>query len=152
MSKTAIIKLHPEDYSKCSNIWNMEKNPDWADEWYKQILEGSREVFIYTMDGEFIGEIALYKNKKDKDYYISGKRIYISRMIVKKEFRNRGIGGSLIDFACNIARDRGYKEISLGVDADNQNALHLYEVKGFTTQLFHGSDKHGEFYKLMKKL
>ena len=130
----------------------MKKYPDRTEEWYREILDGSREVFIYSIDGEFIGEIALFEKKSDSDYYIPGNRIYISRMIVKKEHRNKGIGGTLIDFICDFAKNKGFSEISLGVDNVNMSARHLYAKKGFLNELFHGTDEHGEFYKLMKKL
>jgi len=40
-----IEKLRPEDYHKCSNIWDMKKYPDRTETWYKQIVDGSREVY-----------------------------------------------------------------------------------------------------------
>jgi ribosomal protein S18 acetylase RimI-like enzyme len=73
-------------------------------------------------------------------------------MIVKKEFRNRGIAGMLIDHMVDYARELGYKEMSLGVNVDNLAARHLYEKKGFTEIIFHGSDEDGEYVKLIKKL
>lgn len=152
MNNRQIIKLDPENYHKCSNIWDMKKHPDRAEEWYSQIVEGSREIYVYIKDEEYIGEIAFFFKHEDPDYYIPGRRIYISRMIVKKEFRNQGIGGVLVDFMCDLARKRGYSEISLGVDAVNKPARHLYTKKGFSKVLFHGTDQHGEFYKLLKKL
>lgn len=152
MNNHQIIKLDPENYNKCSNIWDMKKYPDRTDEWYKQIVEGTREVYVFIKDGDYVGEIAFFLKFEDPDYYIPGKRIYISRMIVKNDFRNQGIGGVLLEFMCELARKRGYQEISLGVDAVNKPARHLYEKKGFTEVLFHGVDQHGEFYKLLKKL
>ena len=110
-----------------------EQYPERTEEWYKQIVEGNREVYVFIIGGEYIGEIAFFNKLEDPDYYIPGKRIYISRMIVKNEFRNMGIGGVLIDFMCDLAYKRGFTEISLGVDAVNKPARHLYEKKGFTT-------------------
>lgn len=88
----------------------------------------------------------------DSDYTISNQRIYISRLIVKKEYRNQGIGGILIDYILEQVKKMGYKEATIGVDKDNLSALHLYRKKGFTNILFDGKDEYGEFYKLMKKL
>jgi diamine N-acetyltransferase len=80
------------------------------------------------------------------------KRIYLSRMIVKEEYRNRGIGGISVDYLIDYAKQLGYEEITLGVDTDNLNARHLYEKKGFTTVLYFGEDEYGEYVKLLKKL
>lgn len=147
-----IIRLEPENYYKCNNIWDMEKHPDRTKEWYSQMLEGSRDIFIYAVDDEYIGEIALFKRKDDIECYIPEKRIYISRLIVKSEFRNQGIGGLLIDFICRFAKDIGYSEAVISVDVNNLAALHLYRKKGFISEIYHGFDELGKYYKLLKIL
>ena len=56
---TAVIEpLNPKDYHKCSNIWNMKTQP-LTDKWLEEIKSGNRLVFIYKINGEFIGEGAL---------------------------------------------------------------------------------------------
>ena len=73
-------------------------------------------------------------------------------MIVKKENRNRGIGSEILEFLINKAKEMGFSEMTIGVDKDNENALHLYRKYGFTEVLFDGADKDGEYYKLMKRI
>ena len=46
----------------------------------------------------------------------------------------------------------GYSEMTIGVDKDNTNALHLYRKHGFTEVLFDGADDDGEYFKLMKRI
>ncbi len=146
-----IEKLKPEEYHKCSNIWNMKSQP-LAEKWYEEIIAGTRLVYIYKINGEFIGEGALVTDADDPDYTIKGKRIYVSRMIVKKEYRNRGIGGEILTFLIEKAKESGYSEMTIGVDKDNENALHLYRKFGFTHTLFDGADENGEYLKLMKRI
>lgn len=146
-----IEPLNPEDYHKCSNIWNMKSQP-LADKWYNEIVSGNRIVYIYKINGEFIGEGALVFNTGDADYTIPNKRVYVSRMIVKKEYRNRGIGGEILKFIIAKAKAMGYSEMTIGVDKDNTNALKLYRKNGFDEVIFEGADKDGEYYKLMKRM
>lgn len=152
MAHYQIIKLLPEDYEKCQNIWDMTKNPNKAKLWYEQLISGIRIIFVYTENNIFLGEGSLVYKNDDPDYTISGKRIYLSRMVVKKEYRNRGIGGRIVDFLIDYAKQLGYEEISLGVDTNNLNARHLYEKKGFTNEIFKGADEAGEYVKLIRKL
>lgn len=152
MSFNNIIRLDPSDYEKCNNIWDMKRYPGKAKIWYDQLVSGNRITFVYVDNGEFVGEGSLLFDRGDPDYTIPKQRIYLSRMIVKREFRNRGIGGLLIDYLVEFARKLGYKEMSLGVDMDNLAARHLYEKKGFTDVIFHGVDEGGEYVKLLKKL
>lgn len=146
-----IERLNPEDYKKCDNIWNMKSQP-LADKWLEEIKSGNRQVFIYKINGEFIGEGALVFDTGDSDYTVPGKRVYVSRMIVKKEYRNRGIGSGILEFLIEKAKETGFSEMTIGVDKDNVNALHLYEKYGFTQVLFDGEDENGEYLKLMKRI
>ncbi len=149
--QVSIEPLNPDDYSKCSNIWNMKTQP-LAEKWLDEIKSGNRLVYIYKINGEFIGEGALVFDTGDSDYTVPDKRIYVSRMIVKKEYRNRGIGGEILEFLIAKAKSMGYTEMTIGVDKDNVNALHLYEKYGFTQVLFDGKDENGEYFKLMKRI
>lgn len=147
----SIELLTPEDYFKCSNIWNMKAQP-LADKWLADIKNGNRIVFVYKINGEFIGEGALVLDTGDPDYAISGRRVYVSRLIIKKEYRNRGIGGTLLSFLTEKAKEMGFEEMTVGVDKDNVSALHLYRKFGFIEVLFDGRDENGEYLKLMKRI
>lgn len=152
MTSYQIKKLNLKDYSKCSNIWDMEKSSKMAKMFYDELVSENRITFIYLENDEFIGEGSLVFKNNDPDYTIPDKRIYLSRMIVKDEYRNLGIGSIILDYLIDYAEKLGYKEISLGVDTDNLNARHLYENKGFTNVLFIGEDEYGKYVKLLKKL
>lgn len=148
MQKYVIEQININEYDNCNNIWDMEKCP-FTDKFYEQIKSGNRIVLIYKINGEFIGEGALVL--ENGDYTIPGRRIYLSRLIVKKEYRNQGIGTQILDFLVKRAAERGYSEISLGVACDNEKAIHIYKNAGF--EIFaQDKDEYGEFYKMIKKL
>ena len=150
-ANTVIESLSLEDYHKCSNIWNMKAQP-LTEKWREEIDAGNRLVFIYKIEDEFIGEGALVLDAGDADYTIPDKRVYVSRMIVKKEYRNRGIGSEILEFLIRKAESMGFSEMTIGVDKNNLNALHLYKKYGFTEVLFDGADENGEYLKLMKRI
>ena len=97
MQKHIIEQISLDEYCKCSNIWDMQKCP-FTEQFKKQIINGDRFVFIYKIGDEFIGEGDLVININDSDYFIPDKRIYVSRMIVKKEYLNRGISSAILDY------------------------------------------------------
>ena len=143
-----IVKLNIDDYSKCNNIWDMKKCP-FTDEFYKEIKSGNRIVFIYKIDDEFIGEGALVLQKDE--YTIPNLSIYLSRLIVKKEYRNQGIGTQILVFLLKKALEMGYSEITIGVDCENCNAVHLYEKFGFEVYE-KAKDEYGDYFKMIKRL
>lgn len=151
MKTHTIEKLNINDYAKCNNIWNMS-DCELTDLFYQEIKNNNRVIFVYKINNEFIGEIAYVIDAHDNDYTIPGRRIYISRLIVKSTHRNLGIGSKLIDYILEEIKHLGYTEATIGVDKNNYIALHLYQSKGFTNILYDGKDENGEFYKLMKQL
>ena len=109
----------------------MEKNKELKDRFYNELLSKNRMTFVYTKDEEYIGEISIVFNKNAEDYSIPGIRLYVSRIIVKKEFRGRGYGKELMKHIIEYAKKQGYSELSLGVNLDNYIALKLYVELGF---------------------
>ena len=149
LNKEAVIeKISAEDFYKCGNIWDMGNCP-FTDAFYQEIKSGNRVSFVYKIGGKFIGQSDLVLDKDG--YTIPDERVYLSRLIVKKKYRNKGIGSRITDFLLDKAKEMGYSEVSLGVDCDNEKALYLYKKKGFEIYA-QDKDENGEFYKMLKKL
>lgn len=54
-------------------------------------------------------------------------------MYVAREYRNRGLGRELLDRALAYAASTpGVRQVNLGVNAQNESAIALYEAAGFT--------------------
>ena len=51
------------------------------------------------------------------------------------------IGQQLMNYAISELAAKGYKEFTIGVEPDNQVALHIYQKLGFTEKIAHG---HGD--------
>ncbi len=144
--------LKIEDYSKCSNIWNMKKQSKLAEQFLDELKSGNRVTYIYKDGNEFIGEISLVKETNDSDYTIPNQRVYVSRLIVKPEYRRQGVGKMLVDFITDRSKELGYTEMSIGVDLDNYPALKLYIDSGFDKVIFIGEDEQGRYLKLLKTI
>lgn len=147
-----IIELDIKNFEKCNNIWNMEKNKELKDRFYNELLNKNRMTFVCSKDEEYIGEISIVFNKNDEDYSIPSIRLYISRIIVKKDCRGKGYGKKLMNFIIEYAKREGYKELSLGVNLDNYIALKLYVELGFNKIQYIGEDSDGKYVKLIKRL
>ncbi len=148
MMNIELLKI--EDYSKCNNIWNMKKQSKLAEQFLGELKSGNRVTYICKDGDEFIGEISLVKEMNDSDYTIPNQRVYVSRLIVKKEYRRKGIGKKLVDFITDKAKELGYSELSIGVDLDNYPALKLYIDSGFDKVIYIGEDEQGKYVKLLK--
>ena len=147
-----IEKLDPKDFKRCGNIWDMEKNAGLADRFYRELSDGNRVTYVYMEGDDFVGEVSIVFDMDDPDYTVEGRRVYMSRLIVKREWRRRGIGRKLVDFAVDRAGELGYNEITVGVDIDNYAALRLYVEAGFDSIVYVGEDEGGRFLKLLRRL
>jgi len=130
----------------------MDSHKELANRFFSELQSGNRLTYVYKKDGMFVGEISLVFDTDDSDYTIKDKRLYVSRLVVKKQLRRMGIGRKLVEFASNLAKDMGYKELSIGVDLDNYPALRLYSDTGFNKIIFVGEDDRGKYVKLLKEL
>ncbi len=101
----------------------MKKGKHLADQFYLELKDKNRITFIYKENNEYIGEVSLVFEKKDPDYTIKDKLIYVSRFLIKKEYRSQGIWTILMNHIIEYAKDLGYTEMSLGVDLDNYRAI-----------------------------
>lgn len=130
----------------------MEKNKELKERFYRELKSKNRKTFVYVKDGEYVAEISIVFNKNDEDYSIPGKRLYISRVIVKKDCRGNGYGKELMNYIIKYAESEKYEELSLGVNLDNYIALNLYVKLGFNKIQYIGEDSDGKYVKLIKKL
>jgi len=149
---SSIIELKPEDFNKCSAIWDVRKQSALAEKFYDELLSGNRRTYIFTDDNNYIAEISLVYDMNDSDYTIPNQRAYVSHLIVKSECREKGIGRQMVDYICKVAAEEGYQELSIGVDLDNYPAIKLYSDAGFNKIIKADADQQGTYLKLMKKI
>ena len=147
-----IRQLTPEEFRNCGSIWDMEKHSDLAARFYSELVAGERITYVYERDGTFLGEISLKPETDEADCTIPGRRIYVSRLIVKPEERRKGIGKALVEHVIRQAISMGFSELSIGVDIDNYPALKLYADAGFREIIFVGEDEQGRYMNLLKRV
>lgn len=59
------------------------------------------------------------------------KAATVNTIFVRKEYRKRGVGNSLMEKCLEGLKKKGITNISLTVDMKNKNAIPLYEKHGF---------------------
>ena len=91
----------------------------------KYLLSKARSiVLVAEVDGNIIGSILILLRER-----ILNARIY--SLNVHPGYRRLGIASSLIDYAFDILKDKGYKFITLEVGINNRIAQSLYRSKDF---------------------
>ena len=148
-----IVRLKPEDFGKCNNIWDLKENEKFTQNIYKELISGDRVTFVYKdmKTQNFIGEVSIVF-KSQKIYTIQDVRIYLSRLIVKDTWRNKGIGTALCNHVFEFSKNMGYKEMTVAVNLDNFVAIKLYHKLGFRDILDVDQDEYGTYMVLRAML
>jgi ribosomal protein S18 acetylase RimI-like enzyme len=78
---------------------------------------------VAEQDGELIGSLFIDQ--------FGSQVAFIFRLVVDKEYRNKGVATALINKAQEILKARGTKEVALLVDAENTVLQDFYGKKNY---------------------
>lgn len=98
-----------------------------SDELKVQFTE-NREFFAYIDENQIVGFIAIEKSCNEQDTF------YIEKLAVIPEYRHRGIGRLLMDFASNRIVELGGKHISIALINSNTILKNWYAEQGYEEQ------------------
>jgi diamine N-acetyltransferase len=95
-------------------------------------------AFIY---GEHLGRIWLIENNGEIIGYVvltfcfsfefKGRTAFVDELFLKESFRGKGIGGMVLDFIDEHAKELGLAALHLEVERHNEKGKKLYVNKGF---------------------
>lgn len=99
----------------------------------KNMCENSdSEIFVAELDGKLIGMAEILKKrtvpyplKKDREWVV------LDTIVVKKEYRGKGIGNILFDSILDWTKDKKINRIEVNVYEFNNSAIKFYENLGF---------------------
>lgn len=112
-----VFKKRKQKYTKkdLESILTNELTPVWVAEEKKQVV------------GYLFG---IYEEIKDHKSMVDRKSLYIDDLCVDKDFRKKGIGRQLYNYAKMVARTNGCYDITLNVWNLNPGAIAFYEKLG----------------------
>ncbi len=87
----------------------------------KQMSEGMN-YFIMDFQGEPVGYMASKPDDED---------LFLSKIYVLSGMRGKGIGGYAMNFLANMAREQGFRHMTLTVNKNNTDSIRAYQKMGF---------------------
>jgi RimJ/RimL family protein N-acetyltransferase len=88
---------------------------------FEQLKSGYR-YFLIEEDGQFIGYFAIQPK---------GDELFLSKIYLKASARRKGYGGNAVRFLNTLAREGGFRKITLTVNKNNFGSIKAYEKLGF---------------------
>ena len=128
-----IRKIKLEDMDDVFRLLNeLYKNKIQYDKFKEIYIQKLNDVNSYyivaVIDQKIVGVLI---SELQVQIHRSKKRGYIEDLIVDENYRNQGIGKSLLENAINYAKDNDCEVVDLSSYITNDNAHRFYEKNGF---------------------
>ena len=148
MNKYMIKQLEPDIYPSCAAVFGGSCR--FAETCLAQQKAEIREAYALFVNGKIAAECHLVYDNPEYGT-VPGRRAYLSRLATRKEYCRKGYGTKIAQYILDLAKEKGFEEIALGVNCDNTAAFSLYQKLGFTVYET-AEDDYGKFYRMEKTL
>jgi GNAT superfamily N-acetyltransferase len=127
-----------EDILKCWDVLlelrpHLNKN-NFVSTLKEMMTEGYSLAFI-----EENGKAVAATGFRYLQFLYNGKHIYIDDLSTLPSSRGKGYGGKLLDYVISVAKEKGFKVVTLDSGYQRFDAHRLYLNKGFTLNCHHFS-------------
>ena len=127
------IEIRIATVDEMKKLWGYSGSPT-----YNYFVKGieSRNIEFWTIenkeDNMLIGELYIFWSSEDKDEADGVNRAYLCAFRIKKEFRGLGLSSKLMKSVLSRIKEKGYSEVTIGVDNDDYERLKkMYNSWGF---------------------
>ncbi len=123
LKNVKISTMTLEDINQISNTLNTEFDDFWNIATLKnEILSENSHYLIATIDQTIIGFAGIKVLLDEAN---------IMNIVIKKDFRNQGVGSLLLENLINLSKKQKLTSITLEVMEENYPAIHLYKKFNF---------------------
>jgi len=109
--------------------------PERIEGWVRNLDQNI--IIVAVQQKRLVGNLTIFQTPSPRMKGIGELIIYLHQ-----DFLNVGLGSYMMRYSLNMARQKGLRRLSLGVVAENKNAVHIYEKVGFVVE---GRRKEGYF-------
>ncbi|MFA7672392.1 MAG: GNAT family N-acetyltransferase [Clostridia bacterium] len=124
-------ELQLSDFDMLYDLRTGRKNSHPIKDRYNRIKNGTDSCYVAVFEGRILGDITVTYISKDEYATVRDERAYISGLLIKDGYRNKGIGSALLKYATDEMKRKKYHEATVLVDAENITAKKLYIKNGF---------------------
>ena len=123
MDNIKIETMSVSDLNSIAHILLTDFDDFWNYSVFKsELLNPNSSYIVAKLENNIIGFAGIWKAVDD---------IHITNIVVKKDFRNLGLGSVLLHKLIELCKGKKYSSITLEVNTKNIPAIKLYEKFGF---------------------
>lgn len=101
-----------------------EEEEQHFDKYWKNLIQGKTGYILIAFQGEKPAGMAVVEKVEEN-------QVHLEDLLVWPDFQKHGIGKQLVKAAKESAIKKGYKNMSLNVLSNNEDARRLYKELGF---------------------
>ena len=131
MNGYTIKTLQPNELPILTELCDYNDVADMIEENTRNIETGLIDIFVLFHESKLIGELHVKYESEDEREAVRGRRAYLFAFRVREEMQGRGIGAYLLQSVLDTLEKQGYTEFTIGVEDDNERAIHMYQSAGF---------------------
>lgn len=131
MSEFSVRPLAISELSMLTKLFHYNDVQAMIDETAKSIEQGDIDIFGLFKGSKLIGELRVMYQSVEEDKVIPEKRAYLYAFRVHKNDQGKGLGKYLAGQVIDRLAEKGYSELTIGVEDDNERAIHIYKQFGF---------------------
>lgn len=131
MHELTVRPLSVNELHKLTKLFHYNDVQAMIDETAQSIEQRTTDVFALFKGARLIGELHVMYQCEDTDKIIPAKRAYLYAFRIHKNYQGRGLGKYLLNCVIDCLSEKGYSEFTVGVEDDNERAIHIYKRFGF---------------------
>ena len=148
MNDLTLRPIAAAELSALTALFDYNDVPAMIAENTRLIESGAFSIYLLFEGSELIGELHVTWRSDDPLAAIDGQRAYLSAYRIREDRQGLGYGQVLLRGVFDVIEERGYREITIGVEDDNLRAKHLYRKFGFTEFVARRSESYqGDSYE-----
>ena len=145
--KMEIRKLHVSELNKLTELFSYNDEKEMILSCTNDIQNERIDIFGLFENGILSGELRAKYTSEDESFAARGRRAYLYAFRVRKNDQGKGYGTYLLESVLSLLKEKGYCEFTVGVEDDNERALHMYKKAGFTELLLRKTEEYqGDLY------
>ena len=106
--------------------WGWERHETTRNLFIKGIQEGVQEFLVVEAAGKAAGELHIFWNSSDKDEADGARRAYLCAFRIRPDLQGKGLGRMLMMRTIDRVRERGFKEVTIGVLQEQTTLQEMY--------------------------
>ena len=126
-----VRKIAVEELPILTELFDYNNISEMVEENARLIKNRTSDIFILLSGEKLLGELHVRYESSDPLEAIRGQRAYLYAFRIHKDHQDKGLGKFLMKTVIDILFRSGYSEFTIGVEDDNQRAVHIYKSFGF---------------------